>query len=103
MLQVEYEGPAQGTGENNLTIVHAPHLILTHNSTHVLINVGNQDFEDCEAIKYELQCTCDSSEEFISVLNFTQQFLLIKDYLQKRCRVRYLVLYQLIIFLYGYL
>ena len=45
MLQVEYEGPA---GENNLTIVHAPHLILTHNTTHVLSNVRNQDFDDCK-------------------------------------------------------
>ena len=73
---------------HNLTIEHTPHFNVTLNDGNMAVQIENEDFVQCEDLKFELQCKATEPEEYKSVLNFTQPAVNMKDYHGMGCRVR---------------
>ena len=73
---------------HNLTIEHTPQLKITLDDGQVTVKIENEDFVECEDIQFELQCKATESEEYRSVLNFTEPAVRMEEYLGMGCRVR---------------
>ena len=58
------------------------------NDSHIIIKMENRDFDNCEDLKYELECKATDSEEYTSVIIFTQPAISFAEYKGMECRVR---------------
>eukprot|EP00092_Neocalanus_flemingeri_P007904 GFUD01008530.1.p1 GENE.GFUD01008530.1~~GFUD01008530.1.p1 ORF type:complete len:652 (+),score=157.36 GFUD01008530.1:146-2101(+) len=83
----EYEG-LNKNDVHHLTIEHTPRFNITLKDAHFIVDMENEDFKECEDLQYELQCKATKSEEYKSVLNFTQSALSMEEYQGRGCRVR---------------
>ena len=73
---------------HKLTIEHTPHMNVSVNNTNLIIKMENRYFENCEDLKYELECKATESEEYTSVIIFTQPAISLEEYAGIECRVR---------------
>eukprot|EP00092_Neocalanus_flemingeri_P077727 GFUD01096573.1.p1 GENE.GFUD01096573.1~~GFUD01096573.1.p1 ORF type:complete len:490 (+),score=80.90 GFUD01096573.1:486-1955(+) len=87
VLLAVYEG-LDKADVHKLTIEHTPRLNVTLNETHMNVVQGNADFDACEDLQYELQCKTSESDQYKSLLNFTQQAVNMEEYQGMGCRVR---------------
>eukprot|EP00092_Neocalanus_flemingeri_P011524 GFUD01012419.1.p1 GENE.GFUD01012419.1~~GFUD01012419.1.p1 ORF type:complete len:975 (-),score=207.58 GFUD01012419.1:44-2638(-) len=87
ILNIEYEGLSKDD-LHNLTIEHIPHINITLNDTHIALEIENEDFEECEDLKYELQCLDPDSDIYTSFSNFTRTTFSSEEYRGLECRVR---------------
>ena len=73
---------------HNLTIEHTPQPEISLNHSHLAVKLKAEEFLNCKDLQYELQCKQAESEEYKSVLNFTEPEVSVEEYKGLECRVR---------------